>query len=90
MSLSKGLTPDSSLADVLADCNGSEKPDSICLMSFRGVGGELLRSEQMSSRSSSSAGPGSRLLLKVWFILAMALPANILVLILSSSFLGIP
>ena len=66
----KGPTPDSTL-DVFADCDGAQGPDSTSLIPCRGVGGELLRSEQMSSKSSSSAGPRSGLLLKVSLFLAM-------------------
>ena len=88
MILSKGLTSISSSTDVFADCDGSEKPNLTSLISFRGVGGELLRSEQMSSKSSSSASPCSRFLPKVRLLLDMALLAGILALIPFLLFLG--
>lgn len=90
VTLSKGVTSDSTLDDVFATCDGSQKPGLTSLISFRGVGGTLLRSEQMSSKSnSSSASFGSRLLLKVWLILAMDPLADILVLIPFLLFLGV-
>ena len=80
VALAKGPKPDSTLDDVFGDCEGPWGPDAGSLNPCRGDEGKLLRSEQTSSISNGSAGPGSKFLLSVALLLVMGPLLDVLIL----------
>ena len=89
VALSKRPTPDSTLDDVFGDCEGFWRPNTGTMNPCRGDEDKLLRSEQTSSSSKGSAGPGSRFLLSVALLLVMGPLLDVLILRLYLLLLGI-
>ena len=72
--------PDSTLDDVFNDRDGLPRPYVASINLCHGVECKPLRSEQTSSKSNGSAGPVSKLLLKVLLLLIIGLLGDALIL----------
>ncbi len=89
VAVSKGAAPDSTLDDVFGDCEGLSRPYVGSLNPCRGDEDKLLRSEQTSSKSNGSAGPGSRFLVKVALLPVIGFLVDVLILRLRLLILGV-